>query len=106
MDVASQTALAEGKFSDELRKGFENLKIPLSLSAKLTAELDGISWFVSDSTQKYSIRKEAERLNVYLELDSEWLLIRGDANLKGWVQRERGTIIQPPPPGTQLASTR
>ena len=109
VDVASQTALAEGKFSDELRKEFENLKIPLSRNAKLTAEPDGISWFVSDSPQKYSIRKEAEWLQVYLELDSEWLLIRGDANLKGWVQRERGAIIQPPPPvlsSRQLAKKR
>ena len=109
IDVASQTALAEGKFSDELRKGFENLKIPLSLNAKLTAGPDGLSWFISDSPLKYSIRKGEVRLQVYLELDSEWLLIRGDANLKGWVQRERGTIIHPPPPvlsSRQLARKR
>jgi len=98
VDVASQTALAEGRLSSELHQGFLAHKISLSRSAKVSAGEDGVSWQITDAPQKYNIQSDASRLKIYLDLESKWLSVRVDENMKGWVQSERGTIFQPPPP--------
>ena len=96
--LASQDALGEGKFSQELRREFEALKIPLSRRAQLSTGEDGVGWRIKDGSLKYNIRNEKERLKVYLDLDSAWLRIQASDNVKGWVQKNRGTIFEPPPP--------
>lgn len=98
VDIASRAALAEGKLSSELRQGFLDQKISLSRSAKVSGGGDGVSWQVTDLPQKYTIRGDAGRLKVYLDLKSKWLRVRADKNMKGWMQSERGTIFHPPPP--------
>ena len=97
-DLASQEALAEGKFSQDLRQGFEALKIPLSQRAQISAGEDGVSWHIKDMSMEYNIRNENDRLKVYLDLDSRWLRIQASKKIKGWVQSDRGTIFEPPPP--------
>ena len=96
--LASQDALAEGEFSQELRREFEALKIPLSRRAQLSASEDGVGWHIKDKPMEYNIRNENERLKVYLDLGSTWLRIQANDEIKGWVQKNRGTIFEPPPP--------
>ena len=95
---ASQTAFGEGKFSQELRREFEALKIPLSRKAQISTGEDGVSWHIKDTPLKYEVRNENDQLKVYLDLDSGWLRIQASEEIKGWVQRDRGTIFEPPPP--------
>ena len=109
VSLASQTSLAEGKLSQELIQGFKAAKVPLAGRAEVSAIEAGVSWQVTDLSLKYNIRSEDDRLKVYLDLDSRWLRIRADDSVKGWVQRERGTIFEPPPPipsSRQLAKKR
>lgn len=98
VDVAAITALTEGDFSKDLREGFVLQRIPLSRNAKLMAREDGVSWRITDGSQKYNIQKEVGWLKVYLDLESRWLLLGVNDSIKGWVQRERGTIFLPPEP--------
>ena len=97
-DMASQGSLAQGKLSAELIKEFIREKIPLSRRARVSASEDGIGWQVTNPPLKYNIRSENNRLKVYLDLESKWLRIKVDDSTKGWVQSERGTIFEPPPP--------
>ena len=117
-DVTSQPALTSGLLkassqhyiSAELRSEFVEQKIALTRKAKLSVIEEDREWLITDAGQKYRIRLEnapqdagkTSRLKVYLDVDSEWLRVRVDDNLKGWVQRRRGTVFQPPPP--QLSS--
>jgi hypothetical protein len=98
VSLASQASLTEGKLSQELIQGFTEAKIPPAGRAKVSTIEEGISWQVTDLPLKYNIRSEDNRLKVYLDLESKWLRVRVDDNIKGWVQRERGTIFEPPPP--------
>ena len=107
--LASQTPLTTGKLSPELIQGFEKLKIPLSRPVQVSAGEDGVSWNLKDQSLEYNIRNENDRLKVYLDLDSRWLRIRASDEITGWVQSNRGTIFQPPPPilsSRQLAKRR
>ena len=96
--LASQTALAEGKLTQELRREFEALKIPLSRKTQVSTGENDVSWHIKDTPLKYNIRNENKRLNVYLDLDSTWLRIQASDSIKGWVQRDRGTVFKPPAP--------
>jgi hypothetical protein len=98
VDLTSMTSLTEGNFSKDLYKGFESQKIPLSRNAKLIDGGDSVSWKVTDGSQKYNIQNEDGWLKVYLDLESKWLLLTDSGNIKGWVQRERGSIFLPPEP--------
>ena len=98
VDLAALTALTEGDFSKDLREGFLLQRIPLSRNAKLIAREDGVSWGVANGSQKYHIQKEDGQLKVLLDLESKWLLVGVNDSIKGWVQRERGTIFFPPEP--------
>ena len=109
VDLAAQVSLAEGKLSQELSQGFKTAKIPLAVRAEVSTIEDGVSWQVTDLSMKYNIRSNDDRLKVYLDLGSRWLHIRADDNVRGWVQNERGTIFEPPPPipsSRQLAKKR
>ena len=97
-DTASQDSLAQGKLSSKLMQEFIAEKIPLSRRARVSASEDGMSWQISNPPLKYNIRNENNRLKVYLDLESRWLRIKADDTTKGWVQSERGTIFEPPPP--------
>ncbi len=98
VSLASQDALAESKLTQELSREFEALKIPLSRKTQISTGEDGMSWQIIDTPLKYNIRNENERLKVYLDLDSTWLRIQANENIKGWVQKDRGTVFEPPPP--------
>ena len=107
--LASQTTLAAGKLSPELIQGFEKLKIPLSQRVQVSAGEDDVSWNLKDQSLEYNIRNENDRLKVYLDLNSRWFRIRASDEITGWVQSNRGTIFQPPPPdlsSRQLAKRR
>ena len=109
VDLAAQASLAKGKLSQELSQGFKIAKIPLAGRAEVSTIEEGVSWQVTDLSMKYNIRSEDDRLKVYLDLESRWLRIKADDNIIGWVQSERGTIFQPPPPipsSRQLAKKR
>ena len=97
-DAASQSSLAQGKLSSKLMQEFVAEKIPLSRRARVSANEDGMSWQISSPPLKYNIQSENNRLKVYLDLESRWLRIKVDDSIKGWVQSERGTIFEPPPP--------
>ena len=98
MDSAVQPALTQEKLSAELIQEFVTQKFPLSRSARVSANEDGTRWQVSSSVLKYNIQSENDRLKVYLDLESKWLRVKIDDTTKGWVQSERGTIFEPPPP--------
>ncbi len=98
VDLAAITALTEGDFSKDLRNGFVLQRIPLSRNAKLTAREDGVSWRITNGSQRYNVQKDDGRLKVFLDLESKWLLLGVNDSIKGWVQRERGTIFFPPEP--------
>lgn len=97
-DVASQSSLVQGKLPSNLMQEFVAEKIPLSRRARVSANEDGMSWQITSPPLKYNIRNENNRLKVYLDLESRWLRIKVDDSIKGWVQSERGTIFEPPPP--------
>lgn len=98
IDSSAMTALAEGKFPKDLREGFVSQKISLSRNAKLIADSDGVNWRITDGSQKYNIRNEDGRLKVYIDLESSWFLVQFDGSIKGWMQRESGTVFLPPEP--------
>lgn len=52
--------------SEQLRKEFEKAQNPLSSSAVIRAHQGQSMWFVSDELKEYSVKKEDNRLNVYL----------------------------------------
>ncbi|RKU18659.1 hypothetical protein C6500_12675 [Candidatus Poribacteria bacterium] len=97
-DAASQRSLTQGKLPSKLIQEFVAEKIPLSRRARVSANQDGMSWQITSLPMKYNIRNENNRLKVYLDLESRWLRIKADDTTKGWVQSERGTIFEPPPP--------
>lgn len=97
-DAASQDLLAQGKLPSKLLQEFVAEKIPLSRRARVSAGEDGMRWQINSPPLKYNIRNENNRLKVYLDLESRWLRIKVDDSTKGWVQSERGTIFEPPPP--------
>ena len=97
-DVASQRSLVQEKLPSKLMQEFVAEKIPLSRRARVSANEDGMSWQITSPPLKYNIRNENNRLKVYLDLESRWLRIKVDDSIKGWVQSERGTIFEPPPP--------
>ncbi len=97
-DAASQDSLAQGKLPSKLLQEFVAEKIPLSRRARVSAGTDGMRWQINSPPLKYNIRSENNRLKVYLDLESRWLRIKVDDSTKGWVQSERGTIFEPPPP--------
>ena len=117
-DLTSRPALTDGLLnassrhyiSAELRGEFAEQKIALTRKARLSVIEEDKEWLITDAGQKYRIRLEEapqdggkiSRLKVSLDLDSEWLRVRVDDNLQGWLQRHRGTVFQPPPP--QLSS--
>lgn len=98
VDLTAIEALSQGDFSSEIRQGFADLKIPLSSNAKLSIEDIELRWKITDGKQIYRIHNEENTLKVYLDLESTWLLVRVNDNLKGWVQRITGTIHVPPVP--------
>lgn len=100
VNSASVDSLKEGIFTSDIYDGFEKKKIPLSKGAKLIAGADGQSWEVSDVKQKYTVRHEDDWLNVYINLESDWLFIVADTTgrRKGWIRSNSGTIIFPPDP--------
>ncbi len=98
VDSDPQIPLPEEKLPDEIYNGFESLDIQLSPKAKIMQEEDGVSWKITEGTQKYTIRHEDSRLKVYLDLDSGWLLLKLSNRINAWVQSERGTILMPPEP--------
>ena len=98
IDAALQDSLAQEKLPTELSQEFVTEKIPLSRQAKVFANENGTSWQITSPPLKYNIRNEDGRLKVYLDLESRWLLVKVDDNIKGWLQSERGTIFEPPLP--------
>ncbi len=98
VESESQMNLPEGELSDELYNGFTNRKILISEKPKVIKEEDAAIWKVIEGKQKYTIRNEDGVFRVYLDLDSDWLLVRVKDRVKGWVQSERGTIIPPTEP--------
>lgn len=98
VDSDPQIPLPEEKLPDDIYKGFESLDIALSPKAKVMQEEDDVSWEITHGTQKYTIRHEDNRLKVYLELDSGWLLLKVNDRIDAWVQSERGTILMPREP--------
>jgi hypothetical protein len=97
-DLAFETSLAKGKLSTKLIQEFVKENMSLSRRAQVSVGEDGGSWEVTSPPLKYKILRENDRLRVYLNLDSKWLRVKVDDNTKGWVQSDRGTIFEPPPP--------
>ena len=98
VDAALQDSLAQGHLPSKLIQEFVAEKIPLSRRARVSASEDGMGWQITSPPLKYNVRSEDDRLKVYLDLESRWLRVRVDDSTKGWVQSERGTIFEPPPP--------
>jgi len=60
-----QPDLDNGIISAKLRQTFEKNKLPLSEKAAVSVEKPGSKWLITDEAKKYSVRKEAQRLNIY-----------------------------------------
>lgn len=98
VNSASVDTLREGRFPSEIYDKFEKNEIPLSRNAKLiNTEVDK-GWEVIDGTQKYTIRNEEEKLNVYLNLESDWLYVNISGSRKGWIPSKSGKIFFPSDP--------
>ena len=98
VDAALQNSLAQGELPSKLIQEFVAEKIPISRRARVSASEDGMGWQITSPPLKYNVRNEGDRLKVYLDLGSRWLRVKVDDSTKGWVQSERGTIFEPPPP--------
>lgn len=98
INSASVDSLNEGSFPSEIYDKFEKKEIPLSRKAKLITTEEDKSWEVIDGTQKYTIRNEDEMLNVYLNLESDWLYVSISGKQKGWIPSGSGTIYFPSDP--------
>jgi len=70
IDLEFQDDLDRKDIPDGLRSKFERNEIPLSGNAIVTIE-KGIEWLITDngSKQTYTIKKEGNKLNVYLSLN-------------------------------------
>lgn len=98
VNSTSVDTLREGLIPSEIYDKFEKKEIPLSRKTKLIAAEDSKSWEVIDGTQKFIIRNEDERLNVYLNLESDWLYVSISGKQKGWIPSSSGSIFFPPDP--------
>jgi len=54
--------------SEGLRQEFENNGISLSANATVFREEEGSRWLITDKNQKYAVRKEENKLNIYAVL--------------------------------------
>ena len=97
-DSAYESSLAEGKLPAKLIQEFVKESVPLSRRARVIAGKNDASWTITSPPLKYSVLRENNQLRIYLDLDSKWLRVKVDDETEGWVQRERGTIFEPPPP--------
>jgi hypothetical protein len=97
VDSVPYSDLDKGVVPEALAQAFEKQQIPLSQDMLLATENAGKRWSIIDEQQKYTVQRAGGRLNVYLNLDSDWLYVRIEGEIKGWTQREQGVIIQPPP---------
>ena len=93
---ADESDLDEGKIPEPLAQAFEKKRIPLSQDVALSKQQDR-SWLITDNQQKYIVKKGETQFRVYLHMESEWVLVRIEGEIKGWVQRTQGVIIQPSP---------
>jgi NSS family neurotransmitter:Na+ symporter len=71
-----QSVLDKGMISEELRQEFEDKGSVISQQATFSVEQVGVSWQVTGEENKYLIRREEGRLNVY---DSEGGFLRTPA---------------------------
>ena len=116
--LASQSELDNGMIPEVLAQAFKNNRIPLSPKVAVstgepdstvekpdstiekpdsTIEEPNSSWLVVDNEQRYIIIKEGGQFKVYLDLQSQWLRVRIEGEIKGWVKRDQGIVIPPPP---------
>lgn len=98
VDPTSAETLSQGKLSTELREGFKRKKIPLPVNTKLIVGEDGVSWQVIDGKQRYNIQKTDSWVDVYLDLNSEWVYIGITDSIKGWIPLKSGTLFMPSAP--------
>ena len=93
---ADESDLDEGKISEALAQAFEKQRISLTQDVTLSKQQDN-SWLITDNQQKYIVKKGKTQFKVYLHMESEWVLVRIEGEIKGWVQKTQGVIIQPLP---------
>ena len=112
VDLASQSDLDNGVIPEVLAQAFEKNRIPLSPKVTVsiekpddttekpddTIEKPHNTWLVVDNGQKYIIKKDGRQYKVYLNLESQWLRVRIEGEIKGWVQSDQGVVIHPPAP--------
>jgi trigger factor len=68
-ELECQGDLDKGTISDELRREFENNEAPLSKQAAISVEQPDSSWLITDGSNKYPIRKEEQKLNIYENME-------------------------------------
>jgi len=95
--LVSEGDLDSGNISEELQRRFEKKRISLSQDAFLSSQEPGKTWSIADNQQKYIIQQNNGQFSISLDLKSAWLQVRIQNGITGWTQRERGTIISPPP---------
>lgn len=71
IDLALQSDLDNGDISDDLRQQFQVNGSLLSTSAAVSIEEGGSRWLIidKDNKQEYIVRKEGEKLKIYVEVD-------------------------------------
>lgn len=105
VELASQSDLDNGVIPEVLAQAFEINRTPLSPKVAVSIEKPNDTtekphdiWLVVDNGQKYIIKKDGKRYTVHLDLESQWLRVRIEGEIKGWIQSDQGVVIHPPTP--------
>ncbi len=68
VDLAFQADLDGGLISTQLRGEFEKNSVSLSQNLSVSVEIPGSRWLITDSSRRYVVRREGDRLNIYPHL--------------------------------------
>jgi len=85
IDLKPQIYLDDGTIPEELRREFGSYDVLLSQDATVSAEEAGSKWLVTDKDSRYSIRKEGNRIGIYMGTGPEKtdLIFSVDLDLPG-----------------------
>ena len=73
-ELGFQRDLDKAIVSEKLRRNFWEVGTPLSEHSTISLEQAGSRWLITDNSDKYSVRKEKNKLNIYRRHDV-WLVI-------------------------------
>ena len=98
MELGFQSDLDNGAISEELRQTFEEKGLPpLSQNATVSLEASGSRWLITDNEHKYTVKKEADELNIYNYLEAQPILLAPESGsfqiMQGFVETSNVNVI-------------